>query len=68
MLIGYAIIAVPTGIFTSNMLNEARRSDARAPLNCPQCARAGHEVDSRYCRFCGSSLCTDQPDEPDVPD
>jgi voltage-gated potassium channel len=65
MLIGYAIIAVPTGIFTSNMLNEVRKPNVRAPLNCPQCARAGHESDSRYCRFCGSSLRTDEPEEPD---
>ena len=28
------------------------------PLNCPQCARAGHETDAHYCRFCGSSLST----------
>jgi voltage-gated potassium channel len=62
MLIGYAIIAVPTGIFTANMLNEQRKPAIRAPLNCPQCARAGHEVDSRYCRFCGSSLRTDEAD------
>lgn len=58
MLIGYAIIAVPTGIFTSNMIQRGRST--RVPINCPQCARAGHEPDARYCRFCGCHLRTDR--------
>mgnify|MGYP001816579324 CR=1 FL=1 len=57
MLLGYAIIAVPTGIFTSNMM-QAKSVAKHEPLNCPQCARAGHEADAHYCRFCGSSLST----------
>ena len=59
MLVGYAIIAVPTGIFTSNMIRE-KHSAAQA-INCPQCARAGHEPDAVYCRFCGCRLRTDDP-------
>lgn len=57
MLLGYAIIAVPTGIFTSNMMH-AKSVAKHEPLNCPQCSRAGHEADAHYCRFCGSSLST----------
>jgi voltage-gated potassium channel len=64
MLVGYAIIAVPTGIFTSNMMRSAPLLPD-APINCPQCARAGHQPDSRYCRFCGSSLRTDKKDDKD---
>ncbi|MFK8041695.1 ion transporter [Congregibacter sp.] len=60
MLVGYAIIAVPTGIFTANILEKRQRD--RTPLNCPQCSRAGHEEDARYCRHCGSSLRTDSDD------
>ncbi|MDP5053236.1 MAG: ion transporter [Congregibacter sp.] len=60
MLVGYAIIAVPTGIFTANILE--KRQTKRTPLNCPQCSRAGHEEDARYCRHCGSSLRTDSDD------
>ena len=56
MLIGYAIIAVPTGIFTTNLMFNRRASAANQPLNCPQCARAGHQADAIYCRFCGSTL------------
>lgn len=60
MLVGYAIIAVPTGIFTANIIE--KRHSHRTPLNCPQCSRAGHEDDARYCRHCGSSLRTDSED------
>lgn len=57
MLMGYAIIAVPTGIFTSNMMAQ-NRAASDGPINCPQCARAGHQADARYCRFCGTHLST----------
>jgi len=56
MLVGYAIIAVPTGIFTAKLVMNENRGGSGAPLNCPQCSRAGHQADARYCRFCGSDL------------
>lgn len=62
MLIGYAIIAVPTGIFTTNLMSNRRMANDDQPLNCPQCARAGHQPDAVYCRFCGSSLRADNSD------
>ncbi len=54
MISGYAIIAVPTGIYAaelSQVMNKAR--DARA---CEGCGRTGHEETSLYCRFCGTKL------------
>jgi voltage-gated potassium channel len=63
MLLGYAIIAVPTGIFTSQMVMAGARRETPVPVNCPQCARAGHQEDARYCRFCGSPLSTRDDDE-----
>ena len=56
MLVGYAIIAVPTGIFTTNLMLRGAAQGPSLPLNCPQCARAGHQADALYCRFCGASL------------
>ncbi len=53
MLLGYAIIAVPTGIFTSKLMTHNRE---KLTLNCPQCARAGHEPDARHCKYCGAGL------------
>lgn len=58
MLVGYSVIAVPTGIFTSEMLFEMQRQRGRR--ECPSCAATGHEVDARYCRFCGAALAADE--------
>jgi len=54
MLTGYAIIAVPTGIITSELAMEMRRE--RAALLCASCKQAGHESDAAFCKFCGASL------------
>lgn len=59
MLLGYAIIAVPTGIFTSKLMTHNRH---KLSLNCPQCARAGHDDDARHCKYCGAGL-QDDDDE-----
>jgi voltage-gated potassium channel len=54
MIIGYGIIAVPTGIVTAEL-------SRGAPLpvsgqTCPSCAAEGHAPDARFCRRCGSRL------------
>jgi voltage-gated potassium channel len=54
MLTGYAIIAVPTGIITSELANEMRRE--RKAVLCGSCKRAGHETDALFCKFCGAHL------------
>jgi voltage-gated potassium channel len=54
MLIGYAIIAVPTGIITAELTQELRRQ--RDLRSCEHCNRSGHEPDSVHCRFCGAVL------------
>jgi len=64
MLIGYAIIAVPTGIMTSSIVRAQRRNRI-VNLNCPQCARAGHEDNAHYCKYCGAHL--DRADPPPLP-
>jgi voltage-gated potassium channel len=57
MLMGYAIIAVPTGIITAELASEMIHKRAtRTNRNCRNCARAGHEEDARYCRHCGAHL------------
>ncbi|MFC1629094.1 ion transporter [Gemmatimonadota bacterium] len=54
MLIGYAIIAIPTGIVSVEL---ARTSQASVePITCPGCSRSGHAPDDSWCRFCGSKL------------
>ncbi len=54
MLLGYSIIAVPTGIVTAEL---TRAQGGRAPERaCPSCGRGGHEGDAGYCRYCGAAL------------
>lgn len=57
MLLGYTIIAVPTGIVSSTMVENRYKAANRA---CPNCGRTGHELNSKFCRFCGSELETDK--------
>jgi len=53
MILGYGIIAVPTGIVTVEL---GRGSGASPARGCRRCGLAGHEVDARYCRRCGEAL------------
>ena len=56
MLLGYSILAVPTGIITSEMNQEM--SAHRTLVKCPNCAKTGHENDALHCKHCGSELAT----------
>lgn len=55
MIIGYAIIAVPTGIVTSELAREVRQIPANTNV-CSNCFRDGHDDEARFCKFCGTSL------------
>ena len=54
MLIGYSIIAIPTGI-VSVEIAEAHRVGKESRV-CPACSRQGHEKEASFCRFCGGKL------------
>lgn len=54
MLVGYSVLAVPTGIVTSELLVQMQRR--RADRHCPGCAASGHEPDALFCRHCGTRL------------
>jgi len=53
MISGYAIIAVPTGIVSAELVRGPPALDAVA---CPRCHAHGHLVDARFCRRCGAAL------------
>lgn len=55
MIMGYAIIAVPTGIVTVEMSRMRSASDVDNRI-CPHCMREGHDIDADYCKYCGSKL------------
>ena len=56
MILGYAIIAIPTGIVTS----ELTKNRANMPLfdtqACPNCLVDRHQYEARYCYRCGTEL------------
>ena len=59
MLIGYAVIAVPTGIVTAELtLTQHLREEARKrqSRNCTTCASVETDPSAHYCRNCGSTL------------
>ena len=54
MIVGYAIIAVPTGIVASAI--SVRRKGQVTTRHCEHCVREGHDTDARFCKYCGGSL------------
>ena len=53
MIMGYAIIAVPTGIVSVEMADATRKTSTQI---CDNCLKEGHDADAIYCKFCGTSL------------
>ena len=54
MILGYGIIAVPTGIVTAEITQQKVRGTTRKA--CPGCGKEGHDEDADYCKFCGDPL------------
>ena len=54
MLLGYAIIAVPTGIVTVE-LAEASKKRSTSQV-CPNCLAEGHDIDASHCKYCGTKI------------
>lgn len=78
MIIGYGIIAVPTGIVTAELTRAASQGGAVLPatpaqtrpeaqthtsVTCGGCGEAEHAPDARFCRRCGARLGAGQPGE-----
>lgn len=59
MLIGYTIIAVPTGIVSATMVSEHKKQEKR---KCPRCQRDGHDFEAMYCKYCGAKLRREKTD------
>jgi len=54
MILGYGIIAVPTGIVSVELAGTRRRETV--PRICPGCGAGGHDLDASHCKHCGSRL------------
>jgi voltage-gated potassium channel len=53
MILGYSIIAVPTGIVSVEI---AKASDEGAGITCPRCGEAEHFGNARFCHKCGEKF------------
>jgi voltage-gated potassium channel len=55
MILGYGILAVPTGIVSAEMI-QIKSRDHLSTQVCPNCMRDGHDADAVYCKYCSSKL------------
>lgn len=54
MILGYGVIAVPTGIVTAELVSPiVEKVSTQA---CPDCGAEKHSYDARYCKHCGTEL------------
>ncbi|MHC4398369.1 MAG: ion transporter [Planctomycetota bacterium] len=54
MILGYAIIIVPIGVFSAEIVAVRKREVSTQA--CLSCSAEGHDFDAAYCKFCGSRL------------
>lgn len=55
MLIGYAIIAVPMGIITTEMASAFKSREAGHAI-CKSCHKGGNDADAVHCKYCGEKF------------
>lgn len=55
MLLGWGILAVPTGIVTSEMTAQ-RVQRGVTTRTCPSCLTEGQDADAKFCKECGKAL------------
>jgi voltage-gated potassium channel len=54
MILGYSILAVPTGIVSAEFSRAAKHQVTTTA--CPECSTYGHDPDAIHCKYCGSKL------------
>lgn len=56
MILGYSIIAIPTGIVSSEMTKNDHKPDTTSTQSCPNCLKEKHKEKAVFCYNCGSIL------------
>lgn len=60
MLLGYGIIAIPTGAMVQGLTQSRLKVDNPSlASSCPGCQNSGHDTDANYCKYCGTWLGTE---------
>jgi voltage-gated potassium channel len=55
MILGYGIIAVPTGIYSAELAKAYTKSPVRNDA-CTHCGQTGHDYNAGFCKHCGYEL------------
>lgn len=55
MILGYSIIAVPTGIVTNDIMKSMKGPEMNNRA-CDGCGKDGHDKDAKFCKICGGEL------------
>ncbi len=58
MMLGYAVIAVPTGIVSVELFSSQKSQDNTQA--CRYCSKEGHDDDATYCKYCGEMINDDE--------
>lgn len=58
MILGYAVLAVPTGIVSAEMVARVKPVSA-STRTCRYCSKEGHDENAVFCKFCGNPLDAD---------
>jgi voltage-gated potassium channel len=56
MLLGWGILAVPTGIVTAELTRSAFRDEHDRQFRCDSCGSTDHTLRASYCQHCGAPL------------
>ncbi len=57
MILGYGIIAIPTGIVS---VEYAKQNFEKKNINCPKCNTTDHKTNAQFCYQCGETLNLDE--------
>ncbi|MDC0463785.1 ion transporter [Flavobacteriaceae bacterium] len=56
MILGYGIIAIPTGIVTSEMTKNEKDLIPNNTQNCTNCSEDYHQDNAKFCHKCGNNI------------
>lgn len=57
MIMGYGVIAVPTGIVSVEIAQASKQAkNSGNTISCPNCSQEGHDPDASHCKYCGHLL------------
>jgi voltage-gated potassium channel len=56
MILGYGIIAIPTGIVTSEMTKNEKNLIPNNTQNCTNCSEDYHQDNAKFCHKCGNNI------------